>query len=110
MRKSLLILLGTLMVLSACGGGDKRPKVFLNEPQMVDVMADTYLIEAQLNQMKTSGTDVSGLQKAYYDQLFAHHGITDSIFEENMDYYTRHPDILERVMDSVTTRFAKAQQ
>lgn len=98
------------MALSACDGGDRRPKVFLDESQMIDVMADTYLIEAQLNQMKSSGDDVSGLQKAYYDQLFAHYGITDTIFEENMDYYTRHPDVLERVMDSVTTRFAKAQE
>ena len=50
------------------------------------------------------------LQKAYYDQLFEHYEITDTIFQENMNYYTYHPDVLERVMDSVMNRFIKAQQ
>ena len=77
---------------------------------MIDVMTDAYLIEAQLNVMKGEGKDVSDLQVLYYDQLFEHYGITDSIFELNLEYYTYHPEILERVMDSVTNRFAKAQQ
>lgn len=102
--------MGILLALSACDGGDKRPKPFLDEPQMIDVLADVYLIEAQLNQMKSAGNDVSGLQETYYDQLYEHYGITDSILSENMAYYTRHPAVLERMMDSVTTRFAKAQQ
>ena len=77
---------------------------------MIDVMTDAYLIEAQLNVMKGEGKEVSELQTLYYDQLFEHYGITDSIFELNLKYYTYHPDILERVMDSVTNRFARAQQ
>lgn len=98
-----------LLALSACDN-DKRPSVFLDEAQMIDVMTDTYLIEAQLNQMKSMGTDISGYQTAYYDQLFEHYGITDTIFEQNMAYYTRHPAVLERIMDSVTNRFVRAQQ
>ena len=101
-----------LTALSSCANGGKarKPEVFLNEQQMVDVMTDSYLIEAMLNQMKADGTDIAPLQTAYYEQLFEHYGITDSIFEQNLKYYTYHPDVLERVMDSVTNRFAKAQQ
>lgn len=76
---------------------------------MIDVLADSYLIEAQLNQIKADGKDVSQLQMDYYAQLFEHYGITDSIFEQNMYYYSYHPAILERVMDSVVNRFAQAQ-
>lgn len=102
-----MLLLGVLLALSSCGDGDKRPKVFLDEPQMIDVLADAYLIEAQLNLMKSEGKEVSELQKTYYGQMFEHYGINDTIFEDNMAYYTRHPAILERMMDSVTNRFAK---
>lgn len=99
-----------LLALAACSSRVEKPEVFLDEPQMVDVMTDAYLIEAQLNVMKGQGKDVSELQVLYYDQLFEHYGITDSIFELNLQYYSYHPEVLERVMDSVTNRFAKAQQ
>ena len=81
----------------------------LTEQQMVDVMTDAYLIEAILNQKKTTGEEVSQLQQTYYDQLFEHYGISDSIFEANMDYYSQNLAVLERIMDSVTNRCIKAQ-
>ena len=102
-----------LLVLAgvSCSNQNKvrKPEVFLEEQQMIDVLADAYLIEAQLNQQKSEGVDVTELQVEYYAQLFEHYGITDSIFEQNMYYYTHHPDILERMMDSVSNRFIKAQ-
>ena len=97
------------MFLASCAEKETRPKAFLDERQMVDIITDSYLIEAQLNRMKSSGTDVATLQTVYYDELFEHYGITDSIFEQNMRYYTRQPDVLGRIMDSVTDRFARAQ-
>ena len=102
-------MMGALLALFSCGSGDRHPKPFLEEPQMIDVLTDVYLLEAQLNVMKSEDNDVSELQRVYYDQLFEHYGITDSIFELNMAYYTRHPSTLERVMDSVTNRFLKMQ-
>ncbi len=110
MMKKYALLLVTAMLVLSCTDREKRPEVFLDEPQMIDVLADAYLIEAQLNLKKTAGVDVTDLQVAYYEQLFEHYGITDSIFEQNMAYYTRQPAILERVMDSVANRFARAQQ
>lgn len=75
---------------------------------MIDILTDSYLLEAQLNQMKSVGSsDVSEYQKAYYAQLFEHYGITDTIFEENMTYYTHHPSTLERMMDSVANRLVR---
>ena len=109
MRRCWVVVVLLLLAAMACSERDKvkKPKVFLEEPQMIDVMTDSYLIEAKLNQMKSEGTDVAQLQVSYYDQLFEHYGITDSIFEQNMYYYTHHPDILERILDSVNNRFAK---
>lgn len=109
MRRCWFIVISLLLLASCANRGVKKPEVFLDEPQMVNVMADSYLIEAQLNQMKGEGKDITELQVLYYDQLFEHYGITDSIFEQNMYYYTHHPDVLERIMDSVTNRFVKAQ-
>lgn len=111
MKRCWLLVVMLLFALASCDSRNtmKKPEVFLDEPQMIDVMTDAYLIEAQLNVMKGQGQDVSQLQVLYYDQLFEHYGINDSVFEQNVQYYTYHPDILERVMDSVTNRFAMMQ-
>lgn len=112
MKKCFFLLLLSLLFFSSCNNKEKvrKPQVFLDEQQMIDVLTDSYLIEADLTQKRSSGEEVAPLQKAYYDQLFEHYEITDSIFQENMHYYTYHPDILERMMDSVMNRFVKAQQ
>lgn len=100
-----------VLVGGSCSHGNqvRKPEVFLEEQQMIDVLTDSFLIEAQLNQMKAEGTDVTDLQVEYYAQLFEHYGITDTVFELNINYYTHHPDLLERIMDSVTNRFLVAQ-
>lgn len=110
MKKYTCFLVMTLLALASCVDRERRPEVFLDEPQMIDVLTDAYLIEAQLNVKKSAGVDVPDLQVAYYEQLFEHYGITDSIFNQNMEYYTRQPAVLERIMDSVTNRFVRAQQ
>lgn len=111
MKRILFIVLSILCLLPSCN--DKKqvrePEPLLTEQQMVDVMTDAYLIEAILNQKKTAGEEVSSLQQTYYDQLFEHYGITDSIFEANMNYYSQNLAVLERIMDSVTNRCIKAQ-
>ena len=47
------------------------------------------------------------MSREYYDQLFTHYGITDSIFEQNIKYYAERPEVLERIMDSVVQRLEK---
>ena len=98
-----------LLALGSCSHRVKvkTPEVLLTEAQMVDVLTDAYLIEAQLNQRKVSGQDIAALQTSYYDQLFEHYGLTDSLFAQNLRYYTYQPAILERIMDSVNTRFQR---
>ena len=105
-------MIAALMAFYACGnkGQVKKPEVLLSEQQMVDVLTDSYLIEAELKQRSSVGENVGGIQKAYFQQLFDHYGITDSIFEANMTYYGYQLETLERIMDSVNARFAKAQE
>ncbi len=106
------------MFLSACGHKDKgfMPERLLSEAEMIDIMTDVQIIEADINYQKTkereaeeAPKDYKDLTQSYYDQLFAHYGITDSIFSQNMRYYTERPDQLEKIMDSVMQRFVRAQ-
>ena len=92
------------------------PDRLLSEQEMIDIMTDVQIIEADINYQKTmereqgeTPKDYSGLTRSYYDQLFEHHGITDTIFSQNMRYYTEHPETLEKIMDSVMQRLMKEQ-
>ena len=119
------ILLSLFFVLAiACGRKDKgfMPERLLTEQEMIDVMTDVQIIEADLNYQKAQEREVEPndtvvvkqkdyvkLSREYYSQLFEHYGITDSIFAQNIRYYTEHPAVLEKIMDSVMNRLTREQ-
>ena len=98
------------------------PERLLSEQEMISIMTDVQIIEADINRQKNmereydpndtvtiKHKDYVKLSRAYYDQLFAHYGINDSIFTQNIRYYTGHPAVLEKIMDSVMQRLVKEQ-
>ena len=114
-----------LFVLAAlCGCEDKgfMPERLLSEQEMITVMTDVQIIEADINYQKTQERerdpkdttkvepkDYFKMSREYYDQLFEHYNITDSIFSQNIRYYTERPAVLERIMDSVVQRITRGQ-
>lgn len=114
-----LVLISLLFVLVvACGHKNKGfiPERLLTESEMIDIMTDVQIIEADINYRKTQvreegmqPQEFRNLTQSYYDQLYEHYGITDSIFSQNLRYYTERPDVLEKIMDSVTQRLLREQ-
>ena len=76
---------------------------------MIDILTDVQLLEGDMNFRRSEGENIQGRNNLYYEQLFAHYGITDSIFNDNLRYYTEKPAILEKITDSVYNRLAKVQ-
>ena len=120
--KRFVFIVFALLLFSACGDKSNTfvPDRLLTEQEMIDLMTDVQIIEADISHQKTQERerndsiphapfDPAKLSRLYYDQLFEHYGITDNILSENMKYYTMHPADLERIMDSVTQRLTKEQ-
>lgn len=108
MSKRLFLIL-TVFFLVSCDSKPKRtvPSVFLTEPQMVDVMTDVQLMEAIISYKKNVNQKTAYLKTQGFDTVFAHYGINDSIFKENVKYYNDvEPQTLIRIMDSVEVRLA----
>ena len=118
--KGLSYILFVLLLLSACGHKDKgfMPERLLTEQEMIAIMTDVQIIEADISLQKTrereqsdtikiKSKDYVKLSREYYSQLFVHYGITDSIFAQNIRYYTERPTELERILDSVKRRLMK---
>ena len=112
-----LILTSLLFVLVvACDHKDKgfMPERLFTEEEMVDIMTDVQIIEAEINYQKSleredsaPDTDYKAMAQSYYDQFFEHHGITDTLFLQNIKYYTERPEVLKRIMDSVVQRLTR---
>ena len=110
--KRFLIIALLLLLFSACEDKSKsiKPSRLLTEKEMIDIMTDMQIIEADINVQKSHGEEIGDKQRVYYRQLFEHYGITDSIFNENLRYYTDNPATIERIMDSVTQRIISLAQ
>lgn len=116
--KRLVFILLLFVLVTACGNKSKGfvPERLLSETEMIDIMSDVQIIEADINYHKTEEKEAEAhhkdyrkLTQSYYEQLFEHYGITDSIFSQNMRYYTERPALLEKIMDSVMQRFMREQ-
>ena len=122
MMKRLSLILILFVLATACGHKDKgyMPERLLTEQEMIDIMTDVQIIEADINTQKSREYKLSDsikivpkdyvkLSQEYYSQLFEHYGITDSLFSQNIRYYTERPEVLERIMDSVVQRLTRKQ-
>ena len=121
--KRLTVILICFVLATACGSKDKglKPDRLLSEQEMIDIMVDVQIIEAEINYQKSQERerdpndttpvvpkDYLKMSRVYYDQMCEHYGITDSILEQNMRYYTERPEVLERIMDSTMQRLMRA--
>ena len=123
MRKlSFIITCFVLAALVGCKDKGFVPDRLLTEQEMISIMTDVQIIEADINRQKTEERerdpndttkvvpkDYVAISRDYYAQLFEHYGITDSIFTQNIQFYTEHPANLERIMDSVIQRLTREQ-
>ena len=121
-KASFIIVFFVLATLIGCKDKGFVPDRLLTEQEMITLMTDVQIIEADINRQKTQERerdpndttkvvpkDYVAISRNYYAQLFEHYGITDSIFTQNMRYYTERPAGLERIMDSVLQRLMKEQ-
>lgn len=80
----------------------------MSETEMVDVLTDVQVMEAAIAYKKNINQPTEYLKTRGYDTIFAHYGITDSIFKVNMVYYyDLEPLTLIRIYDSVESRLAR---
>ena len=121
-RLAFVVTLFVLAALSGCKDKGFVPDRLLTEQEMITIMTDVQIIEADVNRQKMEererdpndttkviAKDYVAISRDYYAQLFEHYGITDTIFSQNLRYYTERPETLEKIMDSVTQRLLKEQ-
>lgn len=112
--KRFKIVLLALVLLFSVSCDDKKevaevPDVLLSETQMVDIVTDVQIMEQAINLRRGRNQNVYNLKTQGFQAIFSHYEITDSVFYENLDYYNANPELMQRIMDSVSANFQRMQ-
>lgn len=98
-----------LAVMAACK--PSLPSDIMSRGEMEDILYDIHLSHYIPDDAKvTSGTSASengALQYARTQQVLRDHGISEKEWDKNIDYYTRHAELLAEVYDNVIERMSE---
>lgn len=81
----------------------------LSEAQMTDLIREVQIAESAVFNRQNLGGHPDTLKKNYFDLVFRSYGISSEVFKENMTYYTQHPELLERIYDTVILQLKSIQ-
>lgn len=108
----LYILVFGLLFLVSCKYNKPQgtiPSVLIPENKMVEILTDIQIMESAINYKKNTNQVTYNLKEKGYDTIFSHHGITDSIFFENVSFYNANTETMNRIFDSITKRLEREQ-
>ncbi|MFM9006302.1 MAG: DUF4296 domain-containing protein [Flavobacteriales bacterium] len=96
---SYAILFLVLMLVFSCESGSEeaKPAGLLSEEKMTDVLVDVRLLEGAYSGDFQRVDSSQYTIDSYYEQLFAKHQITRTVFLESSEYYALHPEVLLRI-------------
>ena len=102
MKYHSILALFFVLILSACTERVPKPKPFLSEKKMVELLTEMHLLEVALQQVQHSNPHLSldSLQSytiTAYNELFEKHGLNQESFEANLYYHTYYSRNLENI-------------
>ncbi|WP_069661137.1 DUF4296 domain-containing protein [Arcticibacter eurypsychrophilus] len=99
--KSLLLLFFIMIFFIACDSG-RSPKGIIGEKEMIDVLTDVHLVDGYASTMYADSN--RNTIAALYMAIYKKHN-TDSVgIRKSLEYYSRHPDELKIMYESVNAK------
>jgi len=87
-----------------------KPDNFIEEPQMVDILADICKVEARYQRRLTiQNINISELTEHNYNLVFKNHDITLVQFKDSYQYYEEYPVQMQQIYDSVIVHLTEEQ-
>jgi hypothetical protein len=97
-------------LLEACGE-KKDVKPTIEDTKLVGILTDVRVLEGYYSVRYERVDSSKGKVAAYYNEVFAKHGVTKEQFESTMTYFASHPKemqiIEEKVADSLSALVAE---
>ena len=86
-----------------------KPEDLINRNTMVDIIAESYIIESVIHTSPDS-IDKPTMTNLYYCELFNRYHITKEQFISSMEYYISEQSSAEKLLSDASERIAKKRQ
>ena len=97
------------VIFLSCGTPKTEiPKDILSENSFIYLLKDIHLSEAKFELYKTKGIENAKNELAHnYSTIYKKHAVTANTFDKTINYYTQHPEQLEKIFTSVLEQLKK---
>lgn len=94
------------MLFSGCGNKKQvmeKPDHLINRITLVNILAESYLIESTLQMTPSDTISKEVLAQQYYKNLFDRYHITNEQFESSIAYYVSEEKSAEKLLNDAAT-------
>jgi len=111
MKYFLFILIGFLLIFSACKNDHRsdKPENLISRDIMVQVLTDVHLIEASIKLNNERKLNKEEYAYYYYQYLYEKHNITEEDFNLSLDYYQQNVDTFDTIYVDVISELNRLQ-
>lgn len=96
-----------LLTLTSCGGKGIVPASVIQPKKMVQILEDVSLLEGYFSAQTHFHYDTLTPEMiGCYDSLFAKYEVTKDNFDSSFSWYSKHPEAMQEIIDSVNARLA----
>ena len=95
------------LCMSACASTEERPKDLLPRDKFTEVLLESQLIEARVNQEMVIDKRTDAPAQQYYKDMFAAQGVSVESFKTTFKWYVDHPAELKDIYNEVLTGLQK---
>jgi hypothetical protein len=106
-------LLLAVLLFASCNEGNNSKETAGNIPaaKMEKILYDMQLADVYSQSVRDDSSHNYGQKNKdslarYYNEIFAHHGVTVEQFQKTMEWYKEHPPELDTVYNNVLTRMS----
>lgn len=101
-----LVFLTMAALLTGCNSKKQmldKPDNLINRITLVNILADSYLIESTLQMTTPDSISKEDLARQYYKDLFDRYHITNEQFESSVAYYVSEEKSAEKLLNDAAT-------
>lgn len=103
--KKILFVLTVLVLFSGCKSKKQvmeKPDKLINRVTLVNILAESYLIESTLQMVPKDSINKEDLARLYYKDLFDRYQITNEQFESSIAYYISEEKSAEKLLNDAS--------
>ena len=98
----IIILLLSILLLACTAPKTEIPTEILSETEFASILKEIHVAEAAFELNKSKGLENAKNTLANsYQSIYKKYDITDSTFSKSLEYYAKHPEILEEIYSTV---------